>query len=439
MPFEVFLDRKFSQFMKDFMKTLFAICGLIFFFSFSSFALEENTKCLQYKQLKKVALCLADKDPEWQEMTYQLEASKFKLEIANELPNPEFAWKFGYGSFLGDQVWQNELSITQTFLIGGKRAAKYQVAESEMKSLDLQSQLKKMEVLTKTLMAFVRLKSLDLEIRLTQESVKSIDGSLKIYKSKPRLDPEQMTALYLLEMSLHQAESQVGILNFEKRNLMSELKALSRKEFSDEQIEKLVLAAKDPVFKNNFKITANITTLQKKMRQQELEYRKSLLDYEKAYSWPDLKLGPMVNHQWEGSLEHITYGFNLSFNFPLYNLNGAARANRRALYESYKTTKEVLDTKNEIELETKLERYKEIISKYQKLPSVESVEGKVRNISQLLKRGLISVPSYMEVRRQTIDYIKSRQEMQLQLFELYFQLKNDLSPDSNLEIWEEGT
>jgi outer membrane protein TolC len=389
------------------------------------------------KQLSQLAFCLSSKDPEWKEMTYQLEASKYKLEIANELPNPEFAWKFGYGSFLGDKIWQNELSISQTILIGGKRSAKYRVAETEMTALDLQSQLKKIEVLTNILRAFVRLKALDLEARLTKESVKSIDSSLKIYKSKPRLDPEQMTALYLLEMSLHQSESQVGILNYEKRNLLAQIKALSKKELTDIQIEKIVLSAKDPKFKNNFKLNNHAETLQKKLRQQELEYRKAMFDYEKANSWPDLKIGPMVNHQWQGSLEQIIYGFNLSFTFPLYNLNGAARANRRALYESYKNTKEVLDTQNEIELETRLQRYQEILDKYQQLPSVESVEAKVKNISQLLKRGVISVPSYMEVRRQTIDYIKSRQEMQLQLFELYLKLKNDLTPDAKFEIWDD--
>lgn len=42
----------------------------------------------------------------------------------------------------------------------------------------------------------------------------------------------------------------------------------------------------------------------------------------------------------------------------------------------------------------------------------------------------------MEVRRQTIDYIKSRQEMQQQLFDLYLSLKNDLAPDEKFEIWE---
>ena len=74
----------------------------------------QDESCSKMKQLSQLAFCLSSKDPEWKEMTYQLEASKYKLEIANELPNPEFAWKFGYGSFLGDKIWQNELSVSQT-------------------------------------------------------------------------------------------------------------------------------------------------------------------------------------------------------------------------------------------------------------------------------------------------------------------------------------
>ena len=419
--------------------------SLMIFLTFSFLALSKETlntssesepKCIEFKQISQLAFCLSAKDPGLKEIGYELEAAKFKLDIATQWPNPEINWQFGHGFFLGDEIWQNQVSLMQTFLIGGKNSAKHAVALTENQALELQKELKKMEVLNQILKSFIRLKALSLEINYTSESIQTITQALKIYKSKPRLDPEQITALYLLEMSFHQNESQVAILSFEKKDLLAKLKALSKKEISEAQFEKLILSAKDPQFKNQFKASTEVITLQKKIRQKELEYRKALYDFEIANSWPDLKIGPMINHQWQGSLEQVTYGFNFAFTFPLYNMNGAARANRRALYESYKNTKEVQDTQNEIELETRLHRYQDILDKYQRLPSLSSVESKVKNINSLLKRGLISVPSFMEVRRQTIDYIKSRQEMQQQLFDLYLSLKNDLAPDEKFEIWE---
>lgn len=387
----------------------------------------EEKFCNNSSNLQALALCLSEMDGEWLDFRAQLETAKYKLEIANELPNPELNWQFGYGRFLGDEVWQNQVNLSQPILFGGKRNAKYNLAQKENNITELKAHEKKIEIVNEILKKFTQVKSLLLEIELSNDAYLTLKKSISLYKTKPRLDPEQKTALYLLEMNMEQVDSNITKLKYEKLDVLAKIQALALKKISMSELEAKILTSEDPKFENNFKIKGGEITLHKRIRQSELEYRAAQYRYEVAYSWPDFKIGPSVTQQNQAGLQQYLVGFNVTFGIPVFNLNGANRENRKALLKSYEITKNVLDLQYEVELETNLNKFNETLAKYSSLPTPNVVLKKVTEIGKLLERGLISVTSFIEVKRSTLEYIKSRHEMQANLYDLFLKLKHDLN------------
>src|SRR5215207_9516327 len=143
------------------------------FFGFAATALASDSDPLTLNQ----ALALAtSRSPELSAFSYDLRAADARLLQAGLKPNPVASLEsenfLGGGDFLGFQQSETTLSLGRLLELGGKRAARTEVARAGQAVVQFEYEVKRREVLRRTTEAFVEVLGAQRRVGLAEETAK---------------------------------------------------------------------------------------------------------------------------------------------------------------------------------------------------------------------------------------------------------------------------
>jgi cobalt-zinc-cadmium efflux system outer membrane protein len=372
--------------------------------------------CSRLGSPQDVIDCALSNHPEAQRARLSNLQAENLEDAASQRPNPEIAGKSVLGSSLGDDVINHEVNLAHTVELGGKRGARMDKALAEKETIAASSQRSREEVLLETLHSLYRLRQIQAELHTLDEALETFSRIQRQFRSRPRRTPEQDVSLGIFDIAEGDYQLRKAALEAELATHTREIELAIGREFEPSTN---VLPPKQknwPKFQDaaapaSFKGSAmNSVRAGLKLAEAELSVAQSL-------SWPNLKIGPSFESQTSGPFTFQTYGVNLSFELPLFQINGGGRAVARTgldLAERSLTLKE-----RELSNQRKILLQKYDFSVKAVLASLThaELEKKHRNTDALFARGIIPSSLVIEAHRQIVDFTKNQNEQELTALE----------------------
>jgi outer membrane protein, heavy metal efflux system len=344
-----------------------------------------------------------------------LEQSRASGDVAKQRPNPELDAKSTAGKSGDEKVSSMELNLAHTFELGGKRSARIGRARSEEAQREAELALVREKVYVETFLSLLRLRQTQSELGVLDEALAAYARLEKQFKSRPRLSPEQEVSLSVFQMV-------AGDARLKRAGLAADV---------EEQVKAVELA-----IGRDFRPTPSLLPPEKKewpsvddqpgdlsngaevkAIEAALEGARKDADLAGSAAWPDLRVGPTLESQSQGGESTRAVGGNLSLALPLYHWNGGGRrfaedAVRRAEWDA-----EVSRREARAEWTLRLGRYRGAVAALAASPSPLDLERKRRGVQEHFDRGVLSTSLLIEVHRQWLDLVHSRNERELSALE----------------------
>ncbi len=154
-----------------------------------------------------------------------------------------------------------------------------------------------------------------------------------------------------------------------------------------------------------------------RLAQAELKQAEAELRSAKSESWPDLKVGPTMEQQTEGPFSFQTYGFNLSFAIPVFNVNQGGRAYANAGLMRAQANLRSEQSKLLAEKDILIKQYNSVLDALRQLPDIDLIEQKHGSAEGFFRRGLLSTSLMVEYHRQIVDFIEDQNILELSAIE----------------------
>ncbi len=399
---------------------------VLLFFSTIARADEERVEqvpdvCKRIASAQDVIDCALANHPEAQRARLSNSQAETFESAASQRPNPEVGGKSVYGKLLGDTVLNHEVNLAIPIELGGKRGARMEKALAEKDTVAASAQRSREEVLLETMRSIYRIRQAKDELHTIDEALETFGRIQRQFRSRPRRTPEQEVSLGVFDVAEGDYQLRKAALETELATHIREVELAIGRGFepSDE-----VLPAKKRIWPNvndkppvtSFKGSAmNSARAGLKLAEAELSVAQSL-------SWPTLRVGPSFESQTSGPFTYQTYGVNLSFELPLFQINGGGRAVARTGLDLAERSlslrqREVANQRNVL-----LIKYENSVKAINASLSHKELEKKHRSTDALFGRGIIPSSLVIEAHRQIVDFTKNQNEQELSALEALWQL-----------------
>lgn len=370
---------------------------------------------------KDVLECALDSHPDLVRGKGSLKQADSLEDQAAQRPNPELSARSLFGKNEGESVTGHEVNLAHTFELGGKRSARIEKANAEKAQISSEFLKTKEEVYISISKILYRIRQVHSEIRTIDEALNTFERIQKQFKVRPRLAPEQEVSLSVFQLAEGDYKLRKSTLESEENSLERSLEVAIGKEFPHGKETILPPPQKNwpdlQIGNGDFKGSDF------KVAVSELKNAQAEMEMAKGASWPDLKLGPSLQSQSQGSNQYLTYGLNLTLPLPLYQANGGGRAVAAAGLMRAEQSLEL--RKRELGQQRKI-----LINQYQKSSkalkesaSLSEIEKKHKSVERQFERGVISSSLVIEAHRQMVDFTKSQNEQELNALEAMWRLK----------------
>ncbi len=378
-----------------------------------------SDKCSSINTMKDLLLCAIENHPDLIRGKGSLKQADSLEYQASQRPNPELNVKSVYGKNRGDSVIGNEFNLAHTFEIGGKRAARIGKANAEKEQISSEFMKTKEDVYISVLKTLYRIRQVHSEMKALDEALDTFSKLKRMYKSRPRLAPEQEVSLSVFQLA-------EGDYKLKKSNLENEEYALERsvetaigREFPHkdsllpERKQDWPEYSRDGEFKGS----------QIKLTQSELKNAQAEVELARSNSWPDLKIGPTIQSQTEGPHTYMTYGLNITLPIPVFQANEGGKAVAEA---GFSRAEQNLDLrKKELNQEYKIlqNQYQKSTKSLKESASLSEIERRHLAVDRQFARGVISTSLIIEAHRQMLDFTKTQNEQELMALEALLRLQ----------------
>jgi cobalt-zinc-cadmium efflux system outer membrane protein len=370
---------------------------------------------------KDVIECALDVHPDLVRGKGSLKQADSLGEQAAQRPNPELSGRSVFGKNQGESVTGHEINLAHTFELGGKRSARIDKANAEKEQISSEFLKTKEEVYISVSKTLYRIRQVHSEIRTIDEALNTFEKIQKQFKVRPRLGPEQEVSLSVFQLAEGDYKLRKSTLESEENALERSIEIAIGREFPHSKESVL-----PPPQKNWSDIqtgSGDFKGSDYKLAVSELKNAQAEMDLAKGAAWPDLKLGPSLQSQSQGSNQYLTYGVNLTLPLPLYQTNGGGRAVAAAGLMRAEQSLEL--RKRELSQHRKI-----LINQYQRASkalkesvSLSEIEKKHKSVERQFERGVISSSLVIEAHRQMVDFTKSQNEQELNALESLWRLR----------------
>ena len=384
------------------------LCPLFFltvhFFIASAFSDDASSPCASIRTPNDLLLCVRSRHPEIGRSDALAEQAAEDQNAARKWANPEFSFRNIFVSNSSQSVPENELNLSQNLEIGGRRGARLQRAKASFSVRLSDRQLLGEKLTLQTVTSLYRIRQIRDELKLLDEATETFRNLQVQYRRRGRLTPDQAVSLDVLQMAEKDYSHRKIELQNEEETLIHFFHVAVDPDFS---LPSSALPAQKlhwPTLGRPL-IVAGGGDSQRAIA--ELEVSKADVEFQKATRWPDLKLGPSMQIQSEGSSRNSFLGFNVSFSIPIWNWNSAqVRAAELGLSAADQKMRFVR-TSAEEEWEERFEIYNRCVSAMAKDSPDKKMDDRHRSLHGYIARGLVNAALVTELHRQLFDFTVS--------------------------------
>lgn len=304
---------------------------------FSASAAEKKTSSTN--QRTSASLTLADalartlrESPELAAFNWDFRAAEARIIQAKLKPNPELQLDIenptGSGRFKSGNEMEHTLQLSQLIELGGKLPARLAVAEAERAVANWEYQVKRVEVLKGTALAFVDVLAAQRRIALAEEVVKVAEDAVQL--TTQRVGVGKSSAVESIRANVAVASASIEVAQGQRELLAAKARLAAqwgarRADFAtvsgdlDQRKEKPSMDTLRARLLGNPQL-ARWTA--------EREKRQAMLTKEQTAAAPDITIsgGPRVT----GKAEDVTFVAGFSLPLPLRNRNEGSIAEARA-------------------------------------------------------------------------------------------------------------
>lgn len=372
---------------------------------------QEKNSC-KPNNYQELVHCIYSSSLESQIINQKLDAATELENIASQFTNPELEVE----TLRKDSdKSESSVSLLFNFSIGGKRSALKAEARAEKNKILAEVDLTKTKFRLELIKLLYRLSQLHSEIQIEEESILTFNKIIGQFSRRAALTPEQDVSVSIFKMAISDHQLSLTKLKNLEQEILLEVQRISN--LSAEHIFKNL-----PERKNTWpKIENPVANLKQSphLRFAEAELQLAKIQKEKtvAESFPDLKIGPVIKNQKDGSINENLAGISLSMPLPIFSLNGSVKA-----YQSKKVLEAELTLQNE---QKKLETMKnQLILKYNNLvislknnPDKKTTDARHTKIEKLFFGGLVSGSLVIEAHRQLFELEQKTNQVELDAIE----------------------
>lgn len=382
---------------------------------------QAEVHCDKVTKYKEVLECAELKSPEVVKAEGHLKEKIARVEATTQYANPSLSLSSVSGTTDSDRKIETDVSLSFPLELGGKRTAREKAAGVEVAQTQGDLYRVKAEVRRDVTIKILRLKQIERERALVEESISTFSKLIKQYEGRPARSPEQEVSLTVFkiaksEYDLKKTEYEEELLILESSFLMTlnlgikDLKQIALPTFLDWPV---ALDRNDNLLASPIYLAAEF----------DVQAAQSEFDKEVGESWPTVLLGPSAKLTQESGKEFQQYGFNLSMPIPLFNSNGAGRAAARTAIMSAEQKRTLILKQLEAERTLYASRYARAVASLKESPNGGVLEDKHKKIEGLIMKGLVPSSLVIEAHRSLVDFEKARNDHEMKALGALLQLQ----------------
>tara|TARA_Y100000590_G_scaffold465795_1_gene639119 strand:+ start:683 stop:1987 length:1305 start_codon:yes stop_codon:yes gene_type:complete len=391
--------------------------------STSSFADSNIGACTTVTDSKSLLRCAIENHPDVLQAKRSLDQSIKKQELASQIPNPQLSGRTLFGQSLGDSIVETEVSLVQPIFIGGTISSR--VEQTEAQSLEIGAQVlsQKEKAARLTVGQIHRTRQLNVELEITNETIETFNKILKQFRSKVTLSPEQKASLNVFEMVRSDFILRRSQMLREKEQISLFFNISTGIQFSD--IQKFVpnsVSWPNITFPTSKEDLNQYSGSALQIPRMDLKVAQATHELAKSNSWPTIRVGPSFSFNQQGGVRYPNYGFSLSFDLPIFNVNGGGRSYTRAGIARAEGNLEMKVKNLSAGMKQLIKNYTITVDALKNASSMSTLTSKHHKLESLFIRGLISPALVIEAHRQMLDYAINKHSQEQRALELLWTL-----------------
>jgi len=332
------------------------------------------------------------------------------LDVAKQVPNPEFGANVVKGNSVDGSFTTTSLSIQHTFELGGKRDSRIDLARKFITESKNKLRGSNEDIIIDSVVKAYRLRQVYDLLPIYDEAYRAVGKILKIKERRKSLSPEEQVEKETLVLATNDYKLKVARLISERVNLSRHLSFFLGKNCS---IPKKALPRKVDLsqkFSNAIEYSRYSKLQVAKSGVQLAQSRLGLAESERI---PDLKIGPTFENESVRGKTYQSFGVALTMDLPIFNTNRGGRA--QSTNELLKARVHLLNVEREasLDLQSWIDKYDAFRSSLKLSANQADLERKHQKIETLFKRGIISTSMVIESHRQLIEFANTRYEFEL--------------------------
>lgn len=381
---------------------------------------EERAYCGPLNGPNDVIECVKSQAPVAQALAEERDAGFDESKAATRWLNPQLYNQTLLGKSQGNDQYDIQVAINQTFEFGPKRSYKYRLAESLQTKASAEYTIGLGEELIQTGKDLLRLSQLQIEIAAVQEAVGAFTRLIGQFSGRPRLSPEQSVTLSVYRLSKGDFKVRENQLLNEQDEIYHRFK--SRLNLDKDVLDRVAVVKKVTFPAVNGEDFPENTSPEVRAVEAGVLEASAALSLARSDVFSEIQIGPMVQFQTDGPYRSQLLGFQVTMPLPFWNQNGygiQAAAQRHKAAE-----KRAVVRKDAVREEWKhlIENYGRLRKLLEDIPEQREAEANHRQSDAHISRGLVNSALVVESHRSLIELQKSRHSAELEALASYWHI-----------------
>ncbi|MCL2025795.1 MAG: TolC family protein [Leptospirales bacterium] len=359
--------------------------------------------------------CVLKKHPDIVQTQTQVSISSINKKNASRWLHPELEGEVGY-SRAEEAGLAAEFAVLQTIETPTKRSARRAQADAEYAYAFALSEEQKEQATTQMLAILNRLRQINREKRILDETTNTFAEVIKRYRVRPALSPEDQVSVELFGFALNNYRIEKNQLDNEEKELLGTLKTILCCSVS--AIQKIFLYSP----KVWPKIDAGSIENSADLAKEQANITRAKADYldRKSSSFDRFSVGPYIQTK-PGNINKIeTYGVKFAIPIPIYSNTKPVEAGRMTLSSAelgFETKKRELETGME-NLKAKYSLGIKTLASY----NIQGMEKHHARAKRLFDGGRVSGALLIEAHRQMVDSIKAYHQYEMETLQALWKI-----------------
>ncbi|MBF0300727.1 MAG: TolC family protein [Oligoflexia bacterium] len=379
----------------------------------------------------EVVNCIRSNSPDIKQIINEQSQTEKLRGIATRRPNPKLETQSTIGrnrnngpdvSGSNDKLYNIEMALIWPIELGNKVEARLKEAEAKIKQVQSDILKVEAEVILQTILGIQRLRQINKEMKLFEESIATYNNLVRQYRLRTHLSSEQKVSKLVFELAKEDIELKITSLLKEQKSLDEFfLKAGVQSAHLKKVLAKSIYPDKLPPISNEKINNQHSPNIQRLNADKELSIAE--LKVARSISWPDIEIGPVLSYQSEGDSKSQSIGFQLSIPLPFSDYNKAGHEYASSGLGKAESNLNIQLKNEEIERKQLIQTYKDLIQLLSKVPNDKALASRSIEIKRLAVQGLVSSSLIIETHRQEIEFIQDRNQLEIQALEAWLKLQ----------------